>query len=174
MYINKDVIDYTNRSDNCTMRIVYTVVKKTGPLLYVQITNTDQYPQFLVQIISNESPMFTCVTYEFWWNRVPTQVNFIANGWYSFLRTAPAHVVSSHTWDVISRKSSQFIRTTDKQWIPVFLAICRDVRYVWGAPSWLRTISVAAVQEVLSLPSPVPHSRAIVHCSYKCFKNRSK
>jgi len=40
---------------------------KTGPLLYFQITstNTDEYPQFLVQIISNESPMFTCVTNAF-------------------------------------------------------------------------------------------------------------
>jgi len=37
-------------------------------------------------------------------------------------------VVSSQ----ISRKSSQIIRTTDERWIPVFLAICRDVRYVWG------------------------------------------
>ena len=163
MYINKDVIDYTNRSDNCTMRIVYTVVKKTGPLLYVQITNTDQYPQFLVQIISNESPMFTCVTCEFWWNRVVAQVNFIANGWYSLLRTAPMRVVSSHTWDVISRKSSQIIRTTDERWMPVFLAIFRDFRYVWGAPSCFRTKSLtslmfAAVREVFG--RPLPHFRA--------------
>ena len=45
----------------------YTAVQKTGLLLYFQMssTNTDQYPQFLVQKIRNESPMFTCVTCEF-------------------------------------------------------------------------------------------------------------
>ena len=41
-----------------------------------------------------------------------------------------------------------------------------------GAPSWLRTRSVAAVREVLSLP--LPYFRAFVHCSYKCFKKSFK
>ena len=69
----------------------------------------------LVQIINNESPVFTCVTYKFWWNRVPAYVNFIANGWYSLLWTVSTRVALSHTWDVISRKSSRIIRTTDER-----------------------------------------------------------
>jgi len=154
----------------------YTVVQKTGPLLYFQMTptNTDQYPQFLVHRICNESPMFTFVNCEFWRNRVPAYVNFIANGWYNLLQfwPAPARVVFSYTW---IRKSSRIIRPADERWIPVFPAICHDVRCVWGAPSWLRTRSltslVSAAVRVLGLP--LPHFRAFVHCSFKCFKNRS-
>jgi len=46
-----------------------------------------------------------------------------------------------------------------------------------AAPSWLKIRSLtslmfAAVREVLGLP--LPHFRAIVHCSYKCFEKSFK
>ena len=42
-------------------------LKKTGPLLYFQMTstNTDQYPQFLVHRISNQPPILTCLIASF-------------------------------------------------------------------------------------------------------------
>jgi len=61
----------------------------------------------------------------------------------------------SHTWYVFH--TSRIIRTTDERWIPVFLAICRDVWCVRRAPFWLRTRSLtslmcADVRKVLGLP----------------------
>ena len=47
--------------------LTYTVVQKTKPLLYFQMTstNTDQYTQILVHRIRSESSMFTCVIASF-------------------------------------------------------------------------------------------------------------
>jgi len=56
------IIVCTSNQDLCTLWL-----KKTGPLLYFQMTstNTNQYPQFLVRRIRNDSSMFTCVTSKF-------------------------------------------------------------------------------------------------------------
>jgi len=46
--------------------------KKLTPVIFSN--NFNKYwsvSAILVQIISNESPVFTYVTYEFWWNRLP-------------------------------------------------------------------------------------------------------
>jgi len=143
-------------------------------------TNSDQYTQFFsTQNKQWVSSVYMC-NCEFWWKRVPAYVNFIANSWYDLLRfrTAPARVFFSHTW---RRKSSRTVSNyTDNWWTMdtcFFLAICCDVRCVWGAPSWLRrrsltSLTFAAVREVLGLP--LSHFQAFVHYSFKCFRKSFK
>ena len=80
--------------------------------------------------------------------------------------------VSSCAWRFLThfrRNSSRIIRTTDERWMPVSLAICRVVRCVWGASSWLRTRSLTAlifatVRTVLGLPLPDFHVVEPVSC----------
>jgi len=63
----KDGKKKTGTCETATKLYLYTLWLKNGLLLYFQMTSThtDQYPKFLVQIIHNESPVFTCVNCEF-------------------------------------------------------------------------------------------------------------